>query len=271
MDLGHNKQSLPLTQKKSFGILYIRTKPKSCDLNSAKFFPQISIEVQYTYRRASQVALAVKKTPANAGDIRDVASVPGSGRSSGGGHGNPLQYSCLENPIDRGAWQATVHSFTELDKAEWLNNHTHIHTKMCIFHMQNIFSNWTHMYPVLRSKNRTFQHNRSLPHAFTPYWNLYPNFEQDHFHVFLYFIHKWNNITCILLVWLPFAQHHACEIHPYCSFALLYGVACFVYLILHGHLGRVFSTFELLLLVLLEHPRICLLVTICTHLCCRHI
>ena len=141
MDLGHNKQSLPLTQKKSFGILYIRTKPKSCDLNSAKFFSQISIEVQYTYRRASQVALAVKKTPANAGDIRDVASVPGSGRSSGGGHGNPLQYSCLENPIDRGAWQATVHSFTELDKAEWLNNHTHIHTKMCIFHMQNIFSN----------------------------------------------------------------------------------------------------------------------------------
>ena len=54
------------------------------------------------------MALVVKNLPANAGDIRDVGSVPGSGRSSGEGNGNPLQYSCLENPMDRGAWQATV-------------------------------------------------------------------------------------------------------------------------------------------------------------------
>ena len=46
----------------------------------------------------SQVALAVKNLPANAGDLRDTGSIPGSGRSLGGGHGNPLQYSCLENP-----------------------------------------------------------------------------------------------------------------------------------------------------------------------------
>ena len=51
----------------------------------------------------------VKSPPANAGDVRDEASVPGSGRSPGGVHGNPLQYSYLEDPIDRGAWQATVH------------------------------------------------------------------------------------------------------------------------------------------------------------------
>ena len=51
----------------------------------------------------------VKKLPANAGDIRDAGSIPGMGRSLGGGHGNPLQYSCLENPMDRGAWQATVY------------------------------------------------------------------------------------------------------------------------------------------------------------------
>ena len=51
----------------------------------------------------------VKNTPANAGDIRDTASLPGSGRSPGGGHSNPLQYSCLENPTDRGAWQVIVH------------------------------------------------------------------------------------------------------------------------------------------------------------------
>ena len=52
--------------------------------------------------------LVVKNGPANAGDIRDTGSVPGSGRSPGGEHGNPLQYSCLENPTDRGAWRAIV-------------------------------------------------------------------------------------------------------------------------------------------------------------------
>jgi len=51
----------------------------------------------------------VKNLPANTGDIRDAGLIPGSGRSPGGGHGNTLQYSCLENPMDRGAWQATIH------------------------------------------------------------------------------------------------------------------------------------------------------------------
>ena len=50
-----------------------------------------------------------KEFACNAGDIRDTGSVPGSGRSPGAGRGNPLQYSCLDNPMDRGAWQATVH------------------------------------------------------------------------------------------------------------------------------------------------------------------
>ena len=58
--------------------------------------------------RASQVVLVVKN-PANAGNIKDVGLIPWSGRSPGGGHGNPLQYSCLENPMDRGAWRATVY------------------------------------------------------------------------------------------------------------------------------------------------------------------
>ena len=56
-----------------------------------------------------QGAVIVKNPPAKAGDIRDVASIPGSGRSPGEGNGNPLQYSCLENPMDRGAWWATVY------------------------------------------------------------------------------------------------------------------------------------------------------------------
>ena len=62
----------------------------------------------------------VKNLPANAsaGDLRDTGSIPGSGRSNGGESGNPLQYSCLGNPVDRGAWQATVHRITELDLAE---------------------------------------------------------------------------------------------------------------------------------------------------------
>ena len=51
----------------------------------------------------------VKNTPANPGDVRDVGSIPRSGRSPGGGHGNPLQYSYLENSMDRGALWATVH------------------------------------------------------------------------------------------------------------------------------------------------------------------
>ena len=55
----------------------------------------------------------VKNPPANAGDIRDVGSIPGSGRCLGGGHGNPLQYSCQENALDRGAWRATVHRVTK--------------------------------------------------------------------------------------------------------------------------------------------------------------
>ena len=55
---------------------------------------------------ASQVAQMVKNPPANAGDIRDVSSMPGSQRSPGGGHSNPFQYSCLENPMDRGTWRA---------------------------------------------------------------------------------------------------------------------------------------------------------------------
>ena len=58
---------------------------------------------------ASQVALKVKNPPSNAGDIRDVGSIPGLGRFPGGGNGNPFQYSFLKNPMDRGAWWATVH------------------------------------------------------------------------------------------------------------------------------------------------------------------
>ena len=62
---------------------------------------------------APQVALVVKNPPANAGDTRDAGSIPELGTSPGRGHGNPLQYSCLENPMDREAWRATIHRVTQ--------------------------------------------------------------------------------------------------------------------------------------------------------------
>ena len=61
------------------------------------------------YTWDSQVALVVKNPSANAGDLIVAGSIPGLGRSPGEGNGNPLQYSCLENPMDRGAWRAIVH------------------------------------------------------------------------------------------------------------------------------------------------------------------
>ena len=60
----------------------------------------------------------VKNPPANAGDVRDGGSIPGSVRSPGERHGNLLQYSCLENPMDKGAWRATVQGNKELDTTE---------------------------------------------------------------------------------------------------------------------------------------------------------
>ena len=64
------------------------------------------------YSRTS-VALVVKNPPANAGDVRDLDLIPGSGRAPGEGNGNPRQYSCLKNPTDRGAWWTTVHGVTK--------------------------------------------------------------------------------------------------------------------------------------------------------------
>ena len=75
-----------------------------------------------------QVEPVVKNTPANAGDIRDVDLIPQSGRSRGGGHGNPLQYFCLENPMVRGVWWATIHQIAKCwTQMKQFSMHPHIH------------------------------------------------------------------------------------------------------------------------------------------------
>ena len=75
----------------------------------------------------SRVCVCVN-LPANAGDSEDAGSIPGSGKPPGGGNGNPLQYSCLKKPMDRGAWQVTVLEVAESDKTE----HAHIPRSMLL-------------------------------------------------------------------------------------------------------------------------------------------
>ena len=108
------------------------------------------IHTHVLFSRASQVALVVENLPASAGDIRDMGLIPGSGRFRGGGHGNPLQYSCLETPTDRETWRATVHrvpkSQTQLKQ---LNMHT------CILLSNAVPRSWL-LEQVLRRCNVDF-------------------------------------------------------------------------------------------------------------------
>ena len=70
------------------------------------------------------------------GDGREAGSIPGSGRSPRGGHANPLQYSYVENPIDRGAWWATVHRVTKSWRYIYVSIHTHTHIHVCVFFLK---------------------------------------------------------------------------------------------------------------------------------------
>ena len=81
---------------------------------------------EYLHHGAFQVALVVKNPPVNAGDIKDVGLIPGLGRFRGGGHSNPLQYSCLENSSDWGAWWAIVHRIAQSRTLlKWLSTYGH--------------------------------------------------------------------------------------------------------------------------------------------------
>ena len=96
---------------------------------------------------ASQVALLVKNLPANAGYARDVGSIPGSGRCPGGRHGYAFQYPCLENSMNREAWQAAVHgvtkSWTRLKQLSTrMRAHTHTHTHTALLRAGYILLRW---------------------------------------------------------------------------------------------------------------------------------
>ena len=82
--------------------------------------PKKEIIISFNSKSGFLGGSAVKNPPANAGDTRDAVSIPGSGRSPGEGNGNPLQYSCLENPLDTGAWWVTVHGVTK--RLTWLSH-----------------------------------------------------------------------------------------------------------------------------------------------------
>ena len=93
----------------------------------------------------SQVVLVMKNQPTNSGDIRETALIPGSGRCPGGGHGNPLWCSCLENPMDRGAWWATVYRVAKSQTLlKWLSMHAHMCTHAYIH-----VCTYTHIYTCL--------------------------------------------------------------------------------------------------------------------------
>ena len=121
-------------------------------------------------QRASQVVLVVNNSPANARDIRDAGSAPGSGRFPGEGNDDPLQYSCLENPMDRGAWWATISGSKRVGQTwlKWLSTHAHIFSSrphmaksknhlsvflliIRVFNTLFLFDSWVLLLPCLKS------------------------------------------------------------------------------------------------------------------------
>ena len=89
------------------------------------------------------MALTVKNLPAKAGDIKEVGLIPGSGRSPGGRHSNPFQYSCLKNPMDRGTWWATVHRITKSwTRLKRLNMHILIVITFRHYQLSSDYSQW---------------------------------------------------------------------------------------------------------------------------------
>ena len=111
---------------------------------------------------ASQGVLVVKNPPADAGDVRHVGSIPGLGRSPGGGHGNPRQYSWLEDPMDRGAQWALVHRVSK----DWDPTEATLHSHV---HLECIARSWNRCAPCCES--RSVVSDSLWPHGLYSPWN----------------------------------------------------------------------------------------------------
>ena len=140
-------------------------------LDKAVPSPCLRVEMDTVYVHwASQVVLVGKDPPANAGDIRDVCSIHGWERSPGGGHGNPLQYSCLENPMGRGAWWATVHRVAKSDMTE-ATDHACMHTFITAFPAGvNDTSNSWKLNAITKDLSYLLQRQQHLPRSFLYVW-----------------------------------------------------------------------------------------------------
>ena len=136
--LCHSKEGIisPLTTLPSEAL-----QTEAIKLFKVKLYVALSIKkknLKVTFARASQMVLVVKNLPANAGDARDTGSILGLGRTPGEGHGSPLQYSCLKNPMERGAWRATIHGVAK--SQTWLRrlNTAHILLSILIGKNENL-------------------------------------------------------------------------------------------------------------------------------------
>ena len=106
-------------------ILVFQLNIMVCSLLMYKVYVYIIIIIYYALYWGFPHGFVVKNLPANAGDTRDLGSIPGPGRSPGGGNGSLLQYSCLRNPMYRGGWWAAVHGVAESDMTETERAHIH--------------------------------------------------------------------------------------------------------------------------------------------------
>ena len=120
----NGEESCRLKSQSAAPLLQGGPRPRGCEL---PLLPMLTSSVSGDLPAgASQVALVVKNPPPDAGDKRVRRLIPGSGRSPGRGHGSPLQYSCLESPMDKGAWRDTVHGVPQSrTRLKRLGTHTH--------------------------------------------------------------------------------------------------------------------------------------------------
>ena len=143
------------------------------------------------------MAQQVKKSACNAGDWGNMGLIHGLGRSPGGGNGNPFQYSCLKNPMDRGAWWATVHGITksQAQLRNWAHTHTHTHThtrvlpvhvlSKYLFPFCNLQHTWAH---TQKEKKRRNGSSYKLNMFLKPRWKK----QQKNIIAFSRIIHKTN-------------------------------------------------------------------------------